>query len=74
MTKLSTQDKTAGKLHEVAGAIKQKAGELTKNPDLEDEGRAERMAEQLKRLSARLKKLSESNRHRTWKREGAGPS
>jgi len=27
--KLSTDDKTTGKLHEVKGAVRQKAGELT---------------------------------------------
>ena len=32
MTKLSTDDKTTGKLHEVKGAIKQKVGEITKHP------------------------------------------
>jgi hypothetical protein len=32
MMKPSTDDKTTGKLHEVEGAIKQKAGELTSNP------------------------------------------
>jgi uncharacterized protein YjbJ (UPF0337 family) len=40
--KLSTNDKTTGKLHEVKGAIKQKAGKLTKNPDLEADGKAEK--------------------------------
>jgi len=30
--KPSTEDKTTGNLHEVKGAIKQKAGELTNNP------------------------------------------
>jgi uncharacterized protein YjbJ (UPF0337 family) len=35
MMKPSTDDKTTGKFHEVKGAIKQKAGELTKNPNLE---------------------------------------
>ena len=42
--KLSTDDKTAGKLHEVKGAVKQTAGELTNNPDLEADGRAEKNA------------------------------
>jgi uncharacterized protein YjbJ (UPF0337 family) len=42
--KLSTDDKTAGKLHEVKGAVKQTAGELTKNPNLEADGRAEKNA------------------------------
>jgi uncharacterized protein YjbJ (UPF0337 family) len=40
--KLSTSDKTTGKLHEVKGAIKQKAGKLTQNPDLEADGNAEK--------------------------------
>jgi uncharacterized protein YjbJ (UPF0337 family) len=30
--KPSTEDKTAGNLHEVKGAIKQKVGEITKHP------------------------------------------
>ena len=42
MMKPSTEDKTTGKLHEFKGAIKQKAGELTKNPNLEADGRAEK--------------------------------
>jgi uncharacterized protein YjbJ (UPF0337 family) len=42
--KLSTDDKTTGKLHEVKGAVKQTAGELTNNPDLEADGRAEKNA------------------------------
>jgi uncharacterized protein YjbJ (UPF0337 family) len=33
--KPSTQDKTQGKLHEVKGAIKQTAGKLAGNPNLE---------------------------------------
>jgi uncharacterized protein YjbJ (UPF0337 family) len=42
--KLSTDDKTTGKLHEVKGAVKQTAGELTNNPNLEADGRAEKNA------------------------------
>jgi uncharacterized protein YjbJ (UPF0337 family) len=41
MMKPSTGDKAAGKLQEVKGAIKEKFGKLTKNPDLEADGRAE---------------------------------
>jgi uncharacterized protein YjbJ (UPF0337 family) len=44
MMKPSTDDKTTGKLHEVKGTIKQTIGELTNNPDLETEGRAEKNA------------------------------
>jgi uncharacterized protein YjbJ (UPF0337 family) len=60
MMKPSTYDKTAGNLHEVKGAIKQKAGELTKNPDLEDDGRDEKNDGKVQKLSARLKRLSEN--------------
>ncbi len=41
MMKPSTDDKTTGKIHEVKGTIKEKVGELTRNPDLEADGRAE---------------------------------
>ena len=40
--KPSTQDKTQGKLHEVKGAIKQTAGKLAGNPNLEADGIAEK--------------------------------
>jgi uncharacterized protein YjbJ (UPF0337 family) len=40
--KPSTEDKATGKLHEVKGTIKEKVGELTNNPDLETDGRAEK--------------------------------
>ena len=40
--KPSTDDKTTGNLHEVKGAIKQKAGEFTDNPNMEADGRAEK--------------------------------
>jgi uncharacterized protein YjbJ (UPF0337 family) len=42
MMKPSTDDKTTGNLHEVEGAIKEKAGEFTRNPNLEADGRAEK--------------------------------
>jgi len=42
--KLSTDDKATGKLHEVKGAIRQKAGEITNNPDLAAIGNAEKNA------------------------------
>ena len=34
----STNDQIEGKFHEVKGKIKETAGQVTKNPDLEDEG------------------------------------
>ena len=36
--KSSTQDQAEGKIHKVKGDIKEIAGKLSKNPDLETEG------------------------------------
>jgi uncharacterized protein YjbJ (UPF0337 family) len=54
--KPSTDDRATGKLHEVQGAIKQKAGELTKNPDLEDEGRTEKVAGKVQNMIGKVEK------------------
>lgn len=56
MMKPSTDDKTTGKLHEVKGTIKQKVGELTKNPDLEAEGRAEKNAGKVQNWVGKVEK------------------
>ena len=42
--KTSTQNEIAGKVHEVKGKIKEKAGELANDPDAEGEGISERVA------------------------------
>ena len=42
--KTGIQNEIAGKAHELKGKIKEKAGELTNNPDLEGEGISERVA------------------------------
>ena len=54
--KPSTEDKTTGKLHEVKGAIKQKAGELTKNPNLEADGIAEKTAGKVQHVVGKIEK------------------
>jgi len=54
--KSSTEDKAQGKLHNVKGTIKQKAGELTNNPNLEAEGRAEKNAGKIQNWVGRVKK------------------
>ena len=56
MMKPSTDDKTTGKLHEVKGIIKEKVGELTKNPDLEAEGRAEKNAGKVQNWVGKVEK------------------
>ena len=54
--KPSTNDKATGKLHEFKGASKQKAGALTKNPDLEAEGKAEKTAGKVQSFVGKVKK------------------
>jgi uncharacterized protein YjbJ (UPF0337 family) len=56
MMKPSTEDKTKGKLHEFKGAIKQKAGEITKNPNLEAQGRAEKNAGKIQNIAGKIEK------------------
>ena len=56
MMKPSTQDETAGKLHELTGAVKQKAGELTKNPNLEADGMAEKNAGKVQNVIGMIEK------------------
>ena len=56
MMKPSTDDRAAGKLHEVKGAIRQKAGELTKNPDLEADGIAEKNAGKVQNVVGKIEK------------------
>ena len=40
----STKQQLEGKIHEEKGAAKQEAGEITNNPELESEGRKEKVA------------------------------
>jgi len=56
MMKLSTSDKATGKLHEVKGAIKQKGGELIRNPDIEADGRTEKNAGKAQSFVGKIEK------------------
>lgn len=56
MLKPSTHDRTEGALHELKGAIKQKAGELINNPDLETEGIAEKNAGKVQKFVGKIEK------------------
>jgi uncharacterized protein YjbJ (UPF0337 family) len=56
MMKPSTEDKTTGKLHEVKGAIKQNAGELTSNPNLAADGKAEKNAGKVQNVAGKIEK------------------
>jgi uncharacterized protein YjbJ (UPF0337 family) len=54
--KPSTEDKTTGTLHEVKGAIKQETGKLTKNPNLEADGVAEKNAGKVQHVVGKIEK------------------
>jgi len=55
--KPSTKDEVAGKIHEVKGAIKAKVGKLTNNPDLETEGKVEKVAGKVQKKIGQVKKV-----------------
>jgi uncharacterized protein YjbJ (UPF0337 family) len=54
--KPSTEDEIAGKVHEVKGAIKEKVGELTDDPDLADEGIGEKIAGKVQKKIGQVEK------------------
>jgi uncharacterized protein YjbJ (UPF0337 family) len=56
--KLSTDDQATGKLHEIKGAIKQKAGELTGNANLEADGRFEKNAGKVISIAGKIEKAA----------------
>jgi uncharacterized protein YjbJ (UPF0337 family) len=56
MMKPSTEDKTSGKLHEVKGSVKQTAGEISGNRNLEADGRAEKNAGKVQNVAGKIEK------------------
>jgi uncharacterized protein YjbJ (UPF0337 family) len=42
--KPSTKDQIEGKFHELKGKVKQQAGQVTNDPNLETEGQSEKLA------------------------------
>jgi uncharacterized protein YjbJ (UPF0337 family) len=57
--KESTKDEIAGKVHETKGAIKEKVGRATHNPDLEDEGTGEKIAGKIQKKVGQVEKVIE---------------
>ena len=57
--KESTKDHVAGGLHEVKGDVKEKAGRVTNNPNLEAEGKAETLAGKVQKTVGRIEKVVE---------------
>jgi uncharacterized protein YjbJ (UPF0337 family) len=51
------QDQIEGKLHNLKGKIKEKAGELANDPDLQAEGQAEEIAGKVQEKVGQVKKV-----------------
>ena len=54
--KSSTKDQAKGKFHEVKGKVKEIAGKLSGNPELEAEGKDEKIAGAVQTRLARLRR------------------
>jgi uncharacterized protein YjbJ (UPF0337 family) len=55
----STKDKTAGTVHEVKGAVKEKVGQVIGKPDLESEGTVEKATGKIQRKVGDVEKVLE---------------
>ena len=56
--KSSTKDRIKGKFHEVKGKVKEKAGQVTNNPDLESEGRSENLSGKVQKKIGKIENVS----------------
>jgi uncharacterized protein YjbJ (UPF0337 family) len=57
--KPGTDDQIEGKLHEVKGALKEKAGQVTNNPDVAAEGQAEKLGGKVQEKLGQIEKVFE---------------
>jgi uncharacterized protein YjbJ (UPF0337 family) len=55
----STKDKVEGALHQAKGSVKEKIGRATNNPDLEDEGTAEKVGGKVQKKVGDIEKVFE---------------
>jgi uncharacterized protein YjbJ (UPF0337 family) len=55
--KQSTEDKAKGMFHEVKGKVKEKVGQVTDNPDLEDEGQVEKIGGKVQKKIGQVEKI-----------------
>ena len=55
----STKDQAAGKFHELKGKVKEKAGQLTNDPKLADDGQAEQIAGTVQKKIGQVEKVFE---------------
>ena len=57
--KTSTKDEVKGKFHEVKGTVKQEVGKVTNNPDLEAEGKVEKVGGKVQKKIGQVEKVLE---------------
>ena len=57
--KPSTKDQVEGTLHEIKGNVKATAGQVTKNPNLTNEGQAEKLAGKVQKKIGQVEKVFE---------------
>ena len=55
--KSSTKDKVKGTFHEAKGKVKEVAGKITDNPELEAKGKAEKIAGKAQEKVGQVKKV-----------------
>jgi uncharacterized protein YjbJ (UPF0337 family) len=55
----STKDQTEGTVHKVAGAVKEKAGQILNNPRLEAEGKNENLHGKVQKKVGQIEKVLE---------------
>ena len=55
--KSSMKDKVEGTLHEAKGKVKEVAGEISDNPNLEDKGKSEKIAGKVQEKIGQVKKV-----------------
>ncbi len=53
----STKDKVEGAVHEVKGAVKEKVGHATNDPDLEAEGQVEKLGGKIQKKVGDIEKV-----------------
>jgi uncharacterized protein YjbJ (UPF0337 family) len=57
--KPDTKDQLQGKFHEVKGKVKEEAGRVTNNPDLEQRGQSEKVAGKVQKKVGEIEKVLE---------------
>jgi len=57
MAKESTKDEVKGKAHEIKGKVKQKVGQMTNNPRLQNEGEDEELSGTVQKKVGQVKKV-----------------